>query len=33
MHPARDSAAVLIVEDDRSVRDILIELFAVEGRT
>ena len=31
MHPDRDSAAVLIVEDDQSVRDILIELFAVDG--
>jgi two-component system response regulator FlrC len=29
--PAADSAAVLIVEDDQSVRDILIELFTVEG--
>jgi CheY-like chemotaxis protein len=31
MLPARDSAAVLIVEDDQSVRDILIELFALDG--
>jgi DNA-binding response OmpR family regulator len=31
MHPARDSAAVLIVEDHQSARDILIELFAVDG--
>ena len=31
MSPAADSAAVLIVEDDQSVRDILIELFTVDG--
>src|SRR5918997_6479793 len=31
MPPAADSAALLIVEDDQSVRDILIELFTVDG--
>ena len=30
-NPATDSRNVLIVEDEQSIRDVLVELFDIEG--